>query len=63
MYITCPLLLIHPDATMYALAFQLDEKDFNTFEKHEFRYVFREVQASCEEFKKKFLTLLCVLKA
>ena len=29
--------IIHPDTTMYALAFQLDEKDFNTFEKHEFR--------------------------
>jgi hypothetical protein len=51
--------IIHPNATMYALAFQLDEKDFNTFKKHEFRYVFDEVKAHVRNSKEVFDAIMC----
>ena len=51
--------IIHPDTTMYALAFQLDEKDFNTFEKHEFRYVFHEVQAYVRDSEEVLSAIMC----
>jgi len=37
--------ILRPHSTLLALAFELDETDFETYEKHEFRYSLREVKA------------------
>ncbi|WP_026941733.1 gamma-glutamylcyclotransferase [Hellea balneolensis] len=38
--------ILRPDTTLYALAFELDEADFKTYERHEFRYDLQEVEAT-----------------
>ena len=36
--------IIRPDTTIYALAFELDEADYKTYERHEFRYDLQEIE-------------------
>lgn len=36
--------ILRPNSTLYALAFELDETDFKTYQRHEFRYDLREVE-------------------
>lgn len=51
--------ILRPNSTLYALAFELDETDFNTYERHEFRYALRSVEVVSRETGETLKAIIC----
>ena len=51
--------ILRPGSTLYALAFELDETDFKTYQRHEFRYDLREVQVISKETGEALSAIIC----
>jgi len=51
--------IMRPHSTILALAFELDELDFETYEKHEFRYLLREIQSISLETRDIIPAIMC----
>ena len=51
--------VLRPDTILYALAFQLDEADFKTYQRHEFRYDLREVTVISRETGEALRAIIC----
>ena len=51
--------IIRPDTTIYALAFELDEADYKTYERHEFRYDLKEIEVVSRESKERLNAIIC----
>ncbi|MEP3891236.1 MAG: hypothetical protein ABJN69_12315 [Hellea sp.] len=51
--------ILRPNSMLYALAFELDETDFRTYERHEFRYALRAVEAVSQETGELLSAIIC----
>ena len=51
--------ILRPGSMIYALAFELDRADFETYRRHEFRYDLREIEVTPREGGKPFRATLC----
>ena len=51
--------ILRPFTKIRALAFEIGETDFEIYEKHEFRYSLREVNARCLETGESFKAIMC----
>lgn len=51
--------ILHPGSMIYALAFELDKKDFETYRRHEWRYDLREIEVTPREGGKPFEAIIC----
>jgi len=51
--------ILRPDSMIYALAFELDKTDFKTYERHEFRYDLREIDAASRDTGKPLKAIMC----
>ena len=51
--------ILRPGSTLYALAFELDKTDFETYQRHEFRYDLREVQVVSRETGEALSAIIC----
>ena len=51
--------ILRPNSTLLALAFELDETDFATYERHEFRYSLREVDVVTRETRDVISAIIC----
>jgi len=51
--------ILRAGSTLYALAFELDETDFTTYQRHEFRYDLREVQVVSRKTGEALSAIIC----
>ncbi len=51
--------ILRPNSTLYALAFELDETDFKTYQRHEFRYDLQEVEAVSRATGERLGAIIC----
>ena len=51
--------VLRQDSLIYALAFELDEADFETYRRHEFRYDLRDIEVILCEGGKSFEAVIC----
>ena len=51
--------IYRPNSVLYALAFELDNADFNTYVKHEFRYHLKDVSVYALENNERFHAIMC----
>jgi len=51
--------ILRPNSTLYGLAFELDETDFKTYERHEFRYALREVEVVSRDTGETLRAIIC----
>lgn len=51
--------ILRPNSTLYALAFELDDTDYKTYERHEFRYALRDVDVVSRETGAEFKAIIC----
>lgn len=51
--------ILRPDSTIYALAFDLDEVDFKTYQRHEFRYDLQGVEAVSRATGERLDAIMC----
>lgn len=51
--------IIRPSSMIYALAFELDKTDFETYLRHEFRYDLREIEVFSREMGKPLKAIIC----
>jgi len=51
--------ILRPGSMIYALAFELDKTDFETYRRHEFRYDLREIEVTSRESGKLLKAIIC----
>ena len=51
--------ILRPNSILYALAFKLDDADFQTYQRHEFRYALRETEVVSRETREAFKEIIC----
>jgi len=51
--------ILRPYTVIYALAFQLDDTDFKTYQRHEFRYDLQETEVTCRETGEGLTAIIC----
>jgi len=51
--------ILRPGSMIYALAFQLGKKDFETYQRHEFRYDLQEIEVFSRDTGKPLKAIIC----